>query len=151
MTKMAVMPIYGKNLKKSSPEPKGRWYAALGAQVLQNLFKWWPWVDFDLFYGKVKFGPLCFCMGKRFVCLFVCLCWGLMFQSTIFQSGRDGATASWVINQYFWGVKCLAQGHNTGAVGLEPPTSRYGVRHTTTEPPRSPGKKIKQWIFQKLL
>ena len=24
MTKMAVMPIYGKNLKKSSPEPKGR-------------------------------------------------------------------------------------------------------------------------------
>ena len=24
MTKMAAMPIYGKNLKKSSPEPKGR-------------------------------------------------------------------------------------------------------------------------------
>ena len=24
MTKMAVMPIYGKNLKKSSPEPAGR-------------------------------------------------------------------------------------------------------------------------------
>ena len=42
MTKMAAMPIYGKNLKKSSsPEPK------------------------CLFYGKVKFGPLCFCMGKR--------------------------------------------------------------------------------------
>ena len=20
--------------------------------------------DLDLFYGKVKFGPLCFCMGK---------------------------------------------------------------------------------------
>ena len=59
-------------------------------------------------------------------------------QSTIFQSCRDGAIASWVINQYFRGVKCLAQGHNTAAVGLEPPTSRSGVRHSTTEPPRSP-------------
>ena len=67
-----------------------------------------------------------------------CLCWGLTSQSTIFQSCRDGATASWVINQYFRGVKCLAQGHNTAAVGFEPPTSRSGVRHSTTEPPRSP-------------
>ena len=66
------------------------------------------------------------------------LCWGLMSQSTIFQSCLDGATASWVINQYFRGVKCLAQGHNTAAVGIEPPTSRSGVRHSTTEPPRSP-------------
>ena len=69
---------------------------------------------------------------------FVCLCWGLTSQSTIFQSCRDGATASWVINQYFRGVKCLVQGHNTAAVGFEPPTSRSGVRHSTTEPPRSP-------------
>ena len=67
------------------------------------------------------------------------LCWGLTSQSTIFQSCRDGAIASWVINQYFRGVKCLAQGHNTAAVGLEPWTSRSGVRHSTTEPPRSPG------------
>ena len=66
------------------------------------------------------------------------LCWGLTSQSTIFQSCRDGAMASWVINQYFRGVKCLAQGHNTAAVGLEPRTSRSGVRHSTTEPPRSP-------------
>ena len=56
------------------------------------------------------------------------LCWGLTSQSTIFQSCRDGAIASWVINQYFQGVKCLAQGHNTAAVGLEPRTSRSGVR-----------------------
>ena len=70
--------------------------------------------------------------------MFVCLCWGLTSQSTIFQSCRDGATTSWVVNQYFWGVKCLAQGHNTAAVGFEPPTSRSGVRHSTTEPPRSP-------------
>ena len=66
------------------------------------------------------------------------MCWGLTSQSTIFQSCRDGAIASWVINQYFRGVKCLAQGHNTAAVGLEPRTSRSGVRHSTTEPPRSP-------------
>ena len=61
------------------------------------------------------------------------LFWGLTSQSTIFQSYRDGAIASWVINQYFRGVKCLAQGHNTAAVGLEPRTSRSGVRHSTTE------------------
>ena len=30
----------------------------------------------------------------------VWLCWGLTSQSTIFQSCRDGAIASWVINQY---------------------------------------------------
>ena len=41
------------------------WYAASSAPVLQSLFNWWPWVDLDLFYGKVRFGPLCFCMGKR--------------------------------------------------------------------------------------
>ena len=41
------------------------WYAASSARVLPSLFKWWPCVDLDLFYGKVKFGPLCFCMGKK--------------------------------------------------------------------------------------
>ena len=69
MTKMAAMPIYGKNLKKNilrnqkidDLEP---WYAASSAQVLPNLFKWWPWVQPYLLYGKVKFGPVCFCMGK---------------------------------------------------------------------------------------
>ena len=66
------------------------------------------------------------------------LCWGLTSQSTILQSCRDGAIASWVINQYFRGIKCLAQGHNTAEVGLEPRTSRSEVRHSTTEPPRSP-------------
>ena len=70
------------------------------------------------------------------------LCWGLTSQSTIFQSCRDGAIASWVINQYFRGVKCLAQGHNTAAVGLEPRTSRSGVWHSTTEPPRSPNVQL---------
>ena len=40
------------------------WYAASGARVLPSLLKWWPLFDLDLFYGKVKFGPLRFCMGK---------------------------------------------------------------------------------------
>ena len=81
--------------------------------------------------------PLLFAYGWLF--------WGLTSQSTIFQSYRDGAIASWVINQYFRGVKCLAQGHNTAAVGLEPRTSRSGVRHSTTEPPRSP---VRIWLKQ---
>ena len=37
---------------------------ASSAQVVPNLFKWWPWVDFDLFYDKVQFSCLCFCMRK---------------------------------------------------------------------------------------
>ena len=40
---------------------------------------------------------------RHHIC-FVCLCWGLTSQSTIFQSCQDGATTSWVINQYFRGV-----------------------------------------------
>ena len=32
--------------------------------VLPKLFKLWAWVDLDLFYAKVKFGGIGFCMGK---------------------------------------------------------------------------------------
>ena len=65
MTKMAAMSIYSKNLKKSSSlKPKGRRPWNLGARVLLSLFKWWPWIDLDLFYGKVKFGILCFVWEK---------------------------------------------------------------------------------------
>ena len=53
------------------------------------------------------------------------------------------------INQYFRGVKCLAQGHNTAAVGLEPRTSRSGVRHSTTEPPRSP--LYRNWLLRSIV
>ena len=35
----------------------GTWYAASVTQVLPSLFKWWDWIDLDLFYGKVKFDP----------------------------------------------------------------------------------------------
>ena len=43
MTKMAAMPIYGKNLKNLLRNQKAddleTWYAALGARLLPNLFK----------------------------------------------------------------------------------------------------------------
>ena len=32
------------------------WYVALVTPAHHNLLKWCPWVDLDLFYGKVKFG-----------------------------------------------------------------------------------------------
>ena len=62
MTKTAAMPIYGENLKKNlhlrnqKADDPDTWYAAFGIQVLPNSLKWWPWVDLDLFYSKVKFG-----------------------------------------------------------------------------------------------
>ena len=40
-------------------------YATSGAQVLPSFFKWWHWVDLDLFYDKVKFGSLCFCIKGK--------------------------------------------------------------------------------------
>ena len=52
MTKMAAMPIYGKNLKKSSsPEPKGRWPWILVCNIgcssttkfVQMMTLGWPW------------------------------------------------------------------------------------------------------------
>ena len=56
----------------------------------------------------------------------------------MFQSCRDEATASWVVPVLSGrGVKCLAQRHNEAEVDFEPPTSRFGVRRSTTEPPRS--------------
>ena len=57
-----------KTLQKSSPEPAGRfprnWFVASGTPAHHSLFKWWPWSDLGLFYGKVKFGNLGFSMGK---------------------------------------------------------------------------------------
>ena len=68
MTEMAATPLYGKNRSKSSPEPTvdfhETWYVASGTPAHHSLFKWWPWSDLDLFYGKVKFGFLGFSIGK---------------------------------------------------------------------------------------
>ena len=69
MTKMATMSIHGKNIWKSSrnqmTDDPETWYAALVALALSSLFKWWPLVDLDLFYRKVKFGHFDFYMGKK--------------------------------------------------------------------------------------
>ena len=51
-------------LRNQKADDLETWYAALGDRVLHSLFKWWPLIDLDLFYHKVKFGPLCFCTGK---------------------------------------------------------------------------------------
>ena len=37
-------------------------------RVLPRLFKLWPWIDLDLFYIKVKFGYIGFCMGESDFC-----------------------------------------------------------------------------------
>ena len=44
-------------LRKEKADDLETWYAASGAQVPSGLFKLWLWVDHDLFYGKIKFGP----------------------------------------------------------------------------------------------
>ena len=46
------------------------WYVASMTPAHLSLFKWWPWVDLDLFYGKVKFGNLGFSIGKSENCWF---------------------------------------------------------------------------------
>ena len=68
MTNMTAMPIYG---KKSSLEPNlekaddlESWYAASGTGVYQVRSNEDPCVDLDLFYGKIKFGTLCFVWEK---------------------------------------------------------------------------------------
>ena len=37
---------------------------SIGTPAHYSLFKWWPWSDLELFYGKVKFGNLGFSIGK---------------------------------------------------------------------------------------
>ena len=56
MTKMATTPIYGKNPTKIFSDFHETWYVASGTPAHHSLFKWWPWVDLDLFYSKVKYG-----------------------------------------------------------------------------------------------
>ena len=53
-----------KNLQNHKAECLEIWHAASWNLVLQSVYKWWPLVDLVLLYGKVKFGPLSFGMGK---------------------------------------------------------------------------------------
>ena len=69
MTKMATMPIYGKNLqnlllRNRRTDFHETWYVASGTPANYSLFKWWPWSDLDLFYDKVKLCNLGFSVRK---------------------------------------------------------------------------------------
>ena len=62
-------PYMVKSLQKSSSsEPMDDFhktrYVAFGTPAHHSLFKWWPWVNLDLLYSKVKFGNLGFFLGK---------------------------------------------------------------------------------------
>ena len=64
MTKMAAMPIYGKNkhfilLQNRWTVFKETWHEASMAKVLQCVYKSLPFGDLDLFYDKVNIGRLC--------------------------------------------------------------------------------------------
>ena len=67
MTEMATMPIhvYGKNRNllhwSRKADDRETWCAASSTTKFVRMMSW---VDLELFYGIVKFGPLCFCMGK---------------------------------------------------------------------------------------
>ena len=69
MTKMAATPYMVKALQNLLLQNRWAdfhetWYVASGTPTHHSLFKWWPWSDLDLFYGKVKFGNIGFSMGK---------------------------------------------------------------------------------------
>ena len=71
MTKMAATPIYGEKPFKNLLL-RNRWtdfhetrYVALGTPAHHSWFKWWPWADLNLFYGKVKFCNLGFFIEKK--------------------------------------------------------------------------------------
>ena len=69
ISKMATTPIYGKTFKKSSPTEQillwsWTWRGALWTQALHSLYKWWPWVDLDLFYAMSNLAKLFFCTNS---------------------------------------------------------------------------------------
>ena len=70
MTKMATMPIYGKDPLKTflsgigGPITRKLDMLHQWLQPFHSLFKWWPLDDIDLFKGKVKFCNQRFSMGK---------------------------------------------------------------------------------------
>ena len=70
ITKMAAMPIYGKNPSKIFLSGNRwtdfleTWHVASVTPAHHSLFKWWPWLDLDVFYGNVKFGNIGLSIGK---------------------------------------------------------------------------------------
>ena len=70
MTKIAAMPIYGKKINKNLflwncwTDFNRTWYVASGTLAHHSLYESRPWVDLDLFYGKVSTGHIGFSMKK---------------------------------------------------------------------------------------
>ena len=77
MTKMAATAIYGKNppkllfIQNQWADCNEIWYVTSKMQTHHSLFKFRLCIDLDLFYARVKFGHLCFCMGKRKIIYFM--------------------------------------------------------------------------------
>ena len=79
MTKMAVMTIYGKILKKSSsPKPIDQWPWNLVCSIVHTstskFVQIMTWVNLYLFYAMIKFGHRGLCSGKNENTYFLCHC-----------------------------------------------------------------------------
>ena len=101
MTKMAAMPIYGKNLKKSSsPEPIDRWLWNLACsivyagttKIVQSMTLGWPWPI--LRQCQILAHRLLY--GKKWKLFFFWNCWTLRSQSCLKHSVKWGNEVEWV-------------------------------------------------------
>ena len=107
------------------------WCAALGTLVVPSLFKWWPSVDFGLFYNISK-GLLDFYMAKRQNWVFsppelkgcmgayrivtgsiVCLCWCCCHQ----HSSSDKRSSPWASCYFYY---CFIEIHVFKANSVDP-------------------------------
>ena len=73
MTNMAVMHVYGKNILKSffsGTNGPNALNLVCSIMVLRPIIVYSNdvWLDLDPIYRKVKFGCICFCMGKSGNC-----------------------------------------------------------------------------------
>ena len=109
MTNMAAMPIYGKNLKKSSsPEPVDPWHWNLvcsimygsTTKVVQIKSLVWPWPILH----QGQFGHIGFCMGKSENYLFFGNYCSLRSQSCLKHLGKWVNDIEWVskVSVIFW-------------------------------------------------
>ena len=78
---------------------------------------------------------------SRIITLFVCVEASRPSQQFFSHVGTEPQLH--VYYQFFRGVKCLAEGHNTAEVGFEPQIFRSGVQRSTTEPHCSPAESCK--------
>ena len=100
MTNMAVMLIYSKNLKKSSPEPTNPWpwnlvcsiIYVITAKVVQIKSLVWPWPILH----QGQFGHIGFRMGKSEYYLFIGNYCSLRFQSCLKHLAKWVSDVEWV-------------------------------------------------------